>query len=167
MTLTRLAVLSGIHDVEIAADALDVERCITSRDARIAEGTLQGGRSKILIEHIDSSSGEIRSIEEGTRLITVDGKSCVDGLTRIIHSEDGMGHVHTRAPARYGPIQRIKQEKACTRFAVLRNDKACGTVEDGTSRLAYVATRSSSDGDYQRLRLTLTIVECGEASTVI
>ena len=73
-----LCILFGIRDVEFATEILNVKRRIPPGEVWIGEGAREGGRSKILIEHIDGARVDIGGIKEDPRLIGGDGKSFVD-----------------------------------------------------------------------------------------
>ncbi len=171
MSPAYFTVLSCIEDVELAADILNVEWGIPLWNAGVMKTACQCGRGKVLIIYIDGACTEIGSVEQGTGAVTANSQSGVDrSRLRVIDHDNSMGAVNCRAPTGDGAGESIKEEQTWTRHSV-RGNRECARrvkdIEDGPRWQGDWTARTGWNGDDERYGLSLTIVECGHAGTVI
>lgn len=158
--IVALRILFRISHEQLVVDVANAEWREAAGDAAICE---RFHKVKLQVVHFDRAIAEVGRINKVARAVVADCQALVDGpkpsATRagpwagVVHRQDRVRGVHSRAPSADGAVFRSEDETARARLSAGGNDKAARTVEHDACRRGHRAGPTvgrRGDGHHER-----------------
>ena len=140
--ILSFVILLGIGHKNFAIEIADAEWSITCRKVGVDEA-IGINLMKTLVEGVDLARMKICRIQEIVTVGDAEGCALVDGAVNtavraIIHSDDGVGLIQRRVPARNGAVFTHKDENRGRGSSILCDLEERGAVKHDSGRIATI-----------------------------